>query len=123
MKGEFHYSVNLLSQEMSEILNRERTLEEIRDNRRLYHQVLTQIPIDERQNWVIVNRAGLLNNSLHEVYIAFKLFWLLTLKGRLRPPTKALKMVGVPFIKIKWAINRIEIADDGVEVIDLVRLK
>ncbi len=124
MKREYHYSVNPLSYEISKIWRSEHTLEEICANRhRLMEQALTQIPIEERPNWILVNRAGLLNNLLHEIYIAFKLFWLVTPKGRIRSSSIALKMVGVPFIKVKWVPNGLEIAGDGVEVVQIAGLK
>lgn len=124
MLKEFHYSINPLSVEDKSLWNASHTLEEIRDNREtIMEQTLTEIPQEERHQWLLVDQLGILRNSLHDVYIVFKLTWLFTRKGRRRRVSRALRMMGVPLIKVKHVTGGIEPAEDGFEVVHIGKLK
>ena len=100
----FQYSINLLTLEQQSDWNMVHTLQEIKDQRvKLNHNALAGIPVDELPQWILVSQLGLLYNNLHDVYIAFPLTWLFTKTGRRRRVSRALRMMGVPFVKYNGA--------------------
>lgn len=124
MNTEFHYSVNSLSQDDAALWNACHTLEEIHNNTEaLKKRALEHIPVDELSKWVIVSQVGLLGNSLYGVYISFKYSCLFTKKGRHRQAFRALRMMGVPFIKVDRMHKGYEVSPDGFEVVHIERLR
>ncbi len=121
MNGEFHYSINTLSQEDSTLWNGDHTLEEIRNNRVALRKKALElyVPVGELPEWCVVNQVGLLDNSLHDIYISFKRSWLFTKQGRRRQPSRALRMMGVPFVRVMRTHRGYEIALDGFEVVHI----
>ena len=127
MDRQFYYSFNVLSFEESSIWNTTHTLEEIRDNRKsIMKKALEEIPKDELPRWILVNQMGILGNHPHDVYISFRREWLFTKKGRRRRVSRALRMMGVPFVKVRRAgvLDELyELADDGFDVVAIAALK
>lgn len=100
MDKAFHYSFNSLSIEQQSTWNEEHTIQERMDQRRATERnALEQVPEGDLPKWVIVNQFGVRWGSLHDVYIAFPISWLFTKTGRRRRPSRALRMMGVPFVK------------------------
>ena len=111
---DFYYAINALSQEEKAILNNKRTLEEIRDDRLLLQKkALEEIPEGQLPAWLLIEQSGIRGCQLYDVYIALKLTWILTATGKRRRINRALKMAGVPFVKVKRMDEGYLVADDG----------
>lgn len=111
MEKVFHYSVNLLSIQQQSEWTMSHTIQERRDQiKALKEKALEQIPAEELLKWVLVDQYGILNNTVHDVFIAFPLIWLFTKAGQHRRPSRALRMIGVPFVKTTWGEEVVVIA-------------
>jgi hypothetical protein len=123
--ADFYYSINLVSQEDKAILNATRTLEEIHADRvSLQKKALAEIPEEQLLGWLLIEQSGILGHELHDVYIAIRLTQLLTPTGKRRRFSRALRMAGVPFVRVKRTPIGYEVAADGyLEVVLIANLK
>ena len=129
MDTKFYYSVDMVTKYGDIEWEREYKRDELRRMRQqprkaLMDKLSKEVPKDRLPQWVISGGIGFRFEELHHVYIAFNLSWLFTRTGRDRSISRALKMMGVPFIKVDWCHNeKYRITPDGdFEVIDIGKL-
>ena len=129
MNTKFYYSVDMVSKYGDIEWERGYKLDELRrmkeqPRKALVDKLSKEVTKARLSQWVLSGGIGFRSGELHHVYIAFNLSWLFTRTGRKRDISRALKMMGVPFIKIALCDNgEFGITPDGVEeVIDIGNL-